>query len=292
MNRILVTGATGQLGKEVVNQLLNKTDASNLAVMVRDASKVEELKTKGVDIRTGDYNDYPSLVKAFKGIDKLYFVSGSDHLHRIPQHKNVVNAAKEAGVNHVVYTSAQRKNETDSSPVAIINEAHIQTENWLKASGMTYTILKHAIYLDMVPVFLGEQIMETGVANLPAGEGKVAFTLRADMAEVAAVILTSEGHENKIYDITNDKAVSFGEIVADISQITGKNIVYVSTSQEEYIQALSSAGLPIEYAKLFAGFVEAFKQQELDQTNNTIETLIGRKPVSVAQFLKQVYPGR
>lgn len=292
MNRILVTGATGQLGKEVVNQLLNKTNASNLAVMVRDASKAEELKTKGVEIRTGDYNDYPSLVGAFKGIDKLYFVSGSDHLSRIPQHENVVKAAKEAGVKHVVYTSAQRKNDSDSSPVAIINEAHIKTENWLKESGMTYTILKHAIYLDMVPAFLGEQILETGVAYLPAGEGKVAFTLRADMAEVAAVILTSAGHENKIYEITNEKAVSFSEIAADISQLTGKSIVYVSPSQEEYFQTLSAARVPIDYAKLFAGFAEAFKQQELGLTNNTIETLIGRKPVSVAQFLKQVYGGR
>lgn len=292
MNKILVTGATGSLGKEVIGQLLNRTEASNLAVFVRDSSKVEGLKEKGVEIRIGDYNNYNTLVEAFKNTDKLYFVSGSDIENRVQQHNNVIKAAKEAGVGHVIYTSFIRKNETASSPIALIADAHIKTESWLKDSGIKYTILKHNIYTDMLPMFLGEKLLETGLAYLPAGNGKVAFTLRRDMAEVGAVILTTEGHENKIYTVTNDNTVTIGDVATYISQITGKTIKYVSPTPEEYMKTLTDAGVPVEYVGMFADFSEAFKQGEFDHTNNFIETLLGRKPVSVKDFLAQVYSGK
>jgi len=292
MKKILITGASGHLGREVMTRLLGKTEASNLAVMVRDASKVEDLKAKGVEIRIGDYNDYPSLVKAFRGIDKMYFISASDVEKRTIQQENIVKAAKEAGVPHVIYTSFQRKNETATSPIAMVAEAHIKTEKWLKEAGMKYTILKHNIYADMLPMFLGDKVLETGIAYFPAGDAKVAFTTRSDMAEVATVILTTEGHENKIYDVTNDTTVNFNEIAFYISQFTGKPIKYVSPAREEYIQTLSKAGVPKVYADMYAGFAEAFRQQEFDQTNHFIETLTGKKPVSVAQFLMEVYAAK
>jgi len=163
MSKILVTGATGGLGSAVVNALLAKTEASNIAVLVRDAAKVEALKEKGVNILVGDYSDFDSLVAAFQGIDKLYFVSGNDIHNRIPQQENVVKAAVAAGVKHVVYTSFQRKNETATSPIAFVAEGHLKTEEWLKASGLTYTILKHGLYTDLLPMFVGEQVLETGV---------------------------------------------------------------------------------------------------------------------------------
>mgnify|MGYP003600141030 CR=1 FL=1 len=289
MSKILVTGATGQLGKEVVEHLLSRTNTSNLAVLVREASKTEGLKTKGIDVRVGSYDDYNSLIKAFNGIDKLYFVSGNDITNRTQQHENVVKAAKEAGIKHVVYTSFMRKNETETSPIAMVAMAHIKTEKWLKESGMKYTILKHNIYMDMLPMFIGETILETGILYLPAGYEKVAFTLRSEMAEVASIILTTESHENKIYDITNDKAVSFSDIALIISEISGKTINYVSPTQKEYIKTLTDAAVPMEYIGMFAGFAEAFKQSEFNQTGNDIEILTGRKPTSVNIFLKKVY---
>lgn len=293
MNTILITGVTGHLGKSVINLLLNKTAVSNLAVLARDASKAEDLKAKGVEIRQADYKDYHSLVAAFMGIDKLYFVSGSDDFsNRASQHANVVKAAKEAGAKHIIYTSFQRKNETETSPIALVTDAHLKTEKLLKDSGMSYTILKHNFYMDMLPMFIGDKIFETGSIYLPAGEGKASYTLRNDMAEVASIILTTEGHENKIYDITNDKTVSFTEIAAIISQVSGKTINYVSPTQAEYIQTLSGAGVPMEYVRIFSVFCEAIKQTEFDQTNNIIETLTGRKPVSITQFLQQVYTSK
>ncbi len=289
MSTILVTGATGSLGGAVVNFLLKRTDAANISVLVRDEAKAADLKTKGVTLLEGDYNDYQSLVKAFKGIDKLYFVSSSDIENRNSQHKNVVDAVKEAGVKHVFYTSFVRKNETETSPIAMIADSHLKTEQWLEASGVDYTILKHTIYTDMIPIFLGDKLLETGVAYFPAGDGKVGFASRNDMAEVASVLLTTEGHENKVYDITNAETVTFQDITNYISQITGKDIQYVLPNADEYIETLTNAGVPAGYIDMFAGFAEAFKQNELDAVNNTIETLLGRKPETVAEYLKGVY---
>ena len=289
MSTILVTGATGSLGGATVKFLLEKTNASDISVLVRDTSKAADLKVKGVTVLEGDYNDYASLVKAFKGIDKLYFVSSSDVENRGKQHENVVKAAKEAGVGHVFYTSFMRKNETESSPIAMIAQTHLKTEQLLEESGVNHTILKHTIYTDMLPIFLGEQLLEIGVAYLPAGGGNVAFTSRNDMAELASVLLTTEGQVDKVYDVTNEQTVTFQDIANYISQITGKNIQYVSPSADDYIQALTNAGVPEGYIHMFAGFAEAFKQNEFDTTNNTLEAILGRKPETVADYLKGVY---
>ena len=140
MNKILVTGATGQLGSAAVNELLQKVNATDISVLVRTPEKAEDLEAKGVNVIKGDYNDYASLVAAFKGVEKLYFVSSSDVMNRFAQHQNVVKAAVEAGVGHIVYTSAQRKSEDGTSPIALVADAHWQTDNLIKQSGLTYTI--------------------------------------------------------------------------------------------------------------------------------------------------------
>jgi NAD(P)H dehydrogenase (quinone) len=288
MSKILVTGATGQLGKEVVNALLKKVNASDISVLVRDAAKAEELKTKGVDVRIGNYNDHSSLVNAFKGIDKLYFVSSSEMQNRGLQHETVVKAAKEANVKQVVYTSYQRKNETASSPIAAVGEGHLAAEEALKKSGMAYTILKHGLYMDMLPIFMGEKVLENGIYQ-PAGEGKTAYALRKDMAEAGAVILTGEGHENKIYEIAAGKAYNYPEIAGIMKHITGKEISYVSPTGEEYIKTLTAAGVPAEFAGMFAGFGEAIKQGEFEDTSNMLENLLGRKPVTMEDYLQGIY---
>jgi NAD(P)H dehydrogenase (quinone) len=289
MKKILITGATGQLGKEVVNALLKKTDAGNVSVLVRDAAKAEDLKAKGVDIRIGNYDDEASLVKAFKGIDSLYFVSSSELANRSQQHENVVKAAKEAQVKHVVYTSFQRRNETASSPIAAVSAGHLAAEEALKKSGMAYTILKHGLYLDMLPIFLGEKILENGQIYQPAGEGKTAYILRKDLAEAGAAILNGTGHENKIYEAYAGKTYSYPEIAKIVETISGREISYTSPTPEEYIQTLTTAGVPMEFAGMFAGFGEAIKQGEFADTSHFMEDILGRKPVTAEEYLKEVY---
>lgn len=287
---ILVTAATSKFGQAAVNFLLkNGVSASNISGMVRDMAKAEPLKAKGISLVTGDYTDYNSLVKAFSGVDKMLFISSGDLSNRSEQHKNVVDAAKEAGVKHIVYTSFLSTNETETSPIAMVSESHKKTEAWLKESGLDYTIMKNTTYMDMLPIFIGEKAIETGTIYLPAGNGKSTYVLREEMAEAAANILTSSGHEGKFYKITSEKAWSYTEIAEILTNILGKQIQYVSPSPEEFSKTLADAGVPEEYIGLFTGFAVAKAKGEFTITDNTLEKLLGRKPTNLATYLKQVY---
>ncbi len=286
---ILITGATGSLGKAIIGFLLKKgVPAASIAALVRDESKAAELKAKGVTIRTGDYDNYDTLVAAMQGVEKVLLVSGNDMAKRAQQHENAVAAAKAAGVKHILYTSFQRKNETATSPIAFVAQSHIHTEAIIKNSGLTYTILRNNIYLDMLPIFMGEKVLETGVF-FPAGDAKSAFASRNDMAEAIANILAGKGHENKEYYLSNIENVSFHDVADILSSVSGKTIKYTSPDSETYHTTLKSAGVPAEYIGVFAGFAEATKQGEFTSSNTDLEKLLGRKPTSAKEFLAGVY---
>lgn len=289
MEKILVTGASGQLGKEIANLLLAKVPANNLSVLARDPAKVDDLKKKGVTIHQGDYSNYNSLVKAFSGIDKLMFVSSNDLSNRLSQHENVIKAATEAKVKHIVFTSFQRKNETSTSPIFFLTGEYLASEKLIKASGVTYTILKNGLYADFLPVLLGEKVLETGTIYLPAGNGNAAFTLRYDLAVGAVAILTGKGHENKVYEYCADTAYTFGDIADILSRVTGKSIKYISPNPDEYKKTLLGAGVPEPFVNLIAGSAEAIKQGEFEKTDNTLSQLIGRKCTDLETFLAGVY---
>jgi NAD(P)H dehydrogenase (quinone) len=287
---ILVTGATGQFGNASINFLLEKgINPSQISALVRNEKSADELKSKGVNIKIGDYDDYNSLVEAFTGIERLLFVSGNDILKRSAQHQNVVNAAKEAGVGHIIYTSFQRKNESETSPLWIVAQSHIQTEKWLKESGVNYTILKNNLYMDFLPGFIGEKVAETGLIYVPAQNGKVSAVLRSDMAEAAANILTTEGHIGKEYNFTNTNAISYQEIAETVSEAIDKPVNYVSPSVEEYTTTLGSFGVPAEIVGIFSSFAVAQAQGELDIESTDLESLLGRKPISTKDFLRNLY---
>ncbi|RZK15342.1 MAG: SDR family oxidoreductase [Hymenobacter sp.] len=288
MSNILVTGATGGLGKAVVENLLKTVGPATISVLVRDPAKAADLQAQGVTVKPGDYNDYASLVAAFKGVDKLFLVSSNDIPNRVPQHTNVLNAAKEAGVQHVVYTSFQRKTEDGSSAAAFVAEAHLATEKLLKESGLTYTILKNALYLDVLPLFMGP-VLDTNTIYLPAGEGKVPYASRADMGAAGAAVLAGTGHENQAYDISNDSSYSFHDIAKILSDLSGKAIQYVSPTAEEFGTALAAAGVPAGAIEMTAGFCVAIEQGEFDFPSTDLEKLLGRKPESAEQFLKATY---
>ncbi|EHQ24822.1 NAD(P)H dehydrogenase (quinone) [Mucilaginibacter gracilis] len=289
---ILITGATGHFGKSTIDFLLNKgIPSTNIVALVRDEAKAEDLKAKGITIKTGDYHNYDSLTAAFKGIDKLLLVSSSDVVDRTGQHRNVVSAAKEAGVKHILYTSTERKNETASSPIHFVTGSHIETENIIIASGIPYTIFRNNLYLDMVPIFLGQQVLEKGVF-LPTGETRAAFATRDDMAEATANVLITTGHENKDYGISNTENISIPEIVRSLSGIVGKEISYVSPTAEVFVETMTKAGMPEQFVGMFAGFSEAIRQGEFETDKTDLETLLGRKPVSAEEFLQGVYAAK
>ena len=287
---ILVTGATGHFGKATLQALLAKgIPTHQLTALVRNETATINFKTQGINTAIADYDDYPSLVNAFKGIEKLLFISGSDILKRLSQHENVINAAIDAGVKHIVYTSFQRKNETETSPLWAVAQSHIQTERWLEESGIAYTILKNNLYMDFLPAFIGENVLESGVLYVPAGHGKVGAVLRSDMAEAAATILTTPHHEGKAYNFTNTQALSYEEIAQIISAVSGKTVNYISPTEAEYKTVLSHHGVPEEGIGIFSSFAIAQAQGELDAESQEVAILLGRQPLSIADFLKQVY---
>ena len=286
---ILVTGATGQFGTAVIESLLeNGTASTQIAALVRDENKAEDLKGKGIDIRLGDYNDVPSLEKALQGIDKLLLVSGNDIEGRMQQHINVVEAAKNSGVKHIVYTSFSRKNETDSSPIAFVASSHIGTEKVIRESGIPYTFLLNTLYADMLPVFFGEQVLDNGIF-LPAGEGSAAYTTRKDMADAAAKVITSEGHEGQSYLIANSEKYTLTEAAGYLSELTGKTVNYLNPDADTYNNSMKEAGVPAEYIGLFSGFSKAIEQGEFEETGSRLEQLIGRKPTTLKEYLSTVY---
>lgn len=291
MSKILVTGATGQLGTAVINNLLKHTAASNISALVRNEAKAGDLKAKGVNIVLGNYDDFNSLVAAFEGIDKVYMVSGDDIVARVKQQESLVKAAEAAGVKVLVYTSFQRKNETDSSPIAAVAKGHLNTEKLLKESGLLYTILQHNLYADIIPMFAGKQVLETKTIFLPAGDGKTSFALRTDFAEAGANVLLDETgkYERKVLALSGAEAISFTEIAQIISSVTGTEISYHAPTVAEFTAALTAAGVPAEVIGIVSAFSAAIAEGEVDAVSTDLAEILGRKPVTVAEYLKTVY---
>jgi NAD(P)H dehydrogenase (quinone) len=287
---ILVTGASGHFGKTTIQFLLQRgIPASEVVALVRNEGQTPAFTEEGIGVAIGDYDDYASLVKAFKGIDKLLFVSGNDIGKRLTQHEHVIKAATTAGVKHIVYTSFERKNDTPTSPLWVVAQSHIQTENWLKESGMNYSILKNNLYMDFLPGFIGEKVIETGTIYVPAGNGNISAVLRSEMAEAAAAVLANANYVNREYQFSNTEAADYPAIAAAITAVTGKKINYISPTADAYANTLQQYGLPAEVIGIFAGFAVAQAQGELDATSSDLTSLLGRKPVSVLDFIREYY---
>ena len=286
---ILITGANGSLGKATIDYLVKEgVNPKEINALVRDTAKGKDLESKGITLKIGDYNNYDSLISAFKNIDKLLLISGTDLENRGKQHENIVRAAKEAGVKHILYTSFERNNETETSPISFVAGAHIFTENIIKESGMAYTIFRNNLYMDMLPMFWGEHIKDKGIF-FPAGETKAAFTLRDDMAEAIAKVISSNSNDNNEYYISNLEIVSLPEIAVILSEITNSKITYHNPSVEQYKEMAKRSGIPDMYVQVIAGFGEAIRQGEFLPAKSDLKNLIGRTPTTVKQFLKAIY---
>lgn len=289
MKKYLVTGASGPLGKGIVEFLLAKGVAANtIGVLVRNAEKVIDLKSNGVHIYKGDYQDYNSLTEAFSGVEKLIFVSGNDIPNRIPQHENVIKAAKQAGVKHIIYAGSEIKDETENSPMALNTAAHLKTEQWLKESGIPHTILRNSLYMDLVP-FLIDKVLETGVVYYPAEQGKAAMVLRTEMAEATANIAMADGQEGKTYSFSNAESYSFQDVADVVAIIAKKPITYVSPKVEEYIGAFVQAGLPEMQGAILSAMAISQAKEEYATVSNDLEQILGRKPTTLADYLSKVY---
>ena len=286
---ILVTGATGNLGKATIHSLLNNgTDAKDIAALVRDETKGTALKSNGIQVKFGDYQDFESLRSAFQGVDKLLLVSSSsDIVHRFDQHKNVIDAAKEAGVSHIVYTGFDMKDLRKSSMVGDV-QYHAYTTDYLKQMAVPYTVMNNTLYADMIPIISGKDILKNGI-SIPAGVGKVPFLPITEMAEALAVVLTTPGHENKEYVIAAETAFSFAEIADIISEITGTTIAYNQTEVMSYVAQLVQQGVSEDDAAYLARFAGAIARGEFDTNKSDVKQLLGRTTTSLPDFLRNIY---
>jgi NAD(P)H dehydrogenase (quinone) len=255
--------------------------------MVRNEDKAQSLKAKGVETRLGNYDDYDSLLKATEGIDTILLISSSEMVKsRAVQHINVIKAAKENGVKHIIYTGFMRTHEDPSSPLWFIAKDHVETENYLKESGIKYTLFENGYYMDMLMGFVGENVLETKTIYVPAGDGKVNFVLRNEIAEALANVITTPGHENKVYNIGTEKPVSFAEIAEMISNLSGVSVQYVSPEPDEYKEKLMEMGMEKMWAEMLTAFAVAFAANTMNIETTDLTKLLGRKPTDVQTFLK------
>lgn len=280
--KIGITGATGQLGRLVVNKLKEKVSADNIVALVRSPEKATEL---GVEAREADYDKPETLTSALAGIDTLLLISGSEVGQRARQHRSVLEAAKKTGVKRIVYTSLLH---ADTSSLSLADE-HRATEADIKSSGIPYTLLRNGWYTEnytsSVPGALAG-----GAFIGSAGEGKISSAARADYAEAAVTVLTAEGHEGKVYELAGDDAYTLSDLAAEISRQTGKDIPYKNLSQADYAAALQSFGLPEGLAQAIASWDVAASKGDLFDDQHQLSKLIGHSttplPATVTEALK------
>lgn len=284
--KILITGAAGHLGSAVIETLLKKTPAQQIAALVRQEEQQSELQSKGLQAFVGNYDDINSLEKAMNGCDKVLLISAGDEGDRMQQHRNVIDTAKKAGVKCIAYTGRNLKDQKTLANKLMVE--HFQTEDYIKESGLSYLIFRNALYMDVLPLFVSKQVFETGIFQ-PAGEGKVAFALRKEMGEAMANVLFTEDCENKIYQFTGSEASSFYDVASVLSDISGKEVKYTPVEIPAFEKMMKEKGLPEAMVQKIADFNADIKNGQEAEVINDLENKLGRKPASLEEGLKILF---
>ncbi|MFJ8537482.1 SDR family oxidoreductase [Streptomyces sp. NPDC093591] len=282
---IVVTGATGNLGRHVVEQLLEKVPADQVTAVVRSPEKAADLAERGVKIAVADYNTPDTFEALFSAGDKVLLISGSEVGNdRVGQHQVVINAAKTAGVALLAYTSAP------GSLTAALADDHRGTEKALLASGLPYVLLRNGWYHENYTENL-DPVLQYNAVTHAAGEGRVSSAARADYAAAAVAVLTGEGHENKTYELGGDVAWSFAEYAAELSRQSGKEIANNAVSAEDLVGILAGAGLPEPLPAILAGVDTSIEKGELVVDSGDLSRLAGRPTTPIADAIAAAVKG-
>lgn len=277
---IAITAASGHLGRLVVEDLLERgVPAEQIRAVVRTPEKVQDLADRGVQVVHGDYADAAGLAEALRGADKWVFISSSGpDEDRLSNHLTALKAAGQAGVGHVIYTSIPK---AGTNPIGF-SWVHKDTEAAIKESGLPYTFLRNNWYWENLTATLPASV-EHGAIIGSVGDGLTAYASRADYAAAAAAVVTGEGHEGKVYELTGDKAYSRAEIAAEVSRQAGKEVAAVNLDPEEYRKTLDGFGLPEFLSKGLADADAKIAEGALADVTDTLSTLIGRPTTTVAE---------
>jgi NAD(P)H dehydrogenase (quinone) len=284
--KILVTGATGKLGTKVVETLLKTVPANQLAVSVRNPEKAEELRTRGVDVRQGDFDRPETLDTAFAGIDRLLIISADgDNETRIRQHSNAVVAAERAGVKFIAYTSLANAKESKN----FLAPTHQATEESILKTGIPYSFLRNNWYLENeISSIQGVQAGAPWVTS--AGNGKVGWALQQDYAEAAASVLSGNGHENTIYELSG-KLLTQEELASAVGNVLGKEVPVQQVDDATYADIMKSVGLPDFLIPMLIDIQKGVREGTLEVESNDFEKLLGRSATPIREGLTQIIKG-
>ncbi|MFU8807090.1 MAG: SDR family oxidoreductase [Bradymonadaceae bacterium] len=278
---IIVTGATGNLGRHVIDGLLERVPAERIVAAVRDPNKASDMAKRGIVVRRADYDEPETLEKAFEGAEKILLISASDIGRRAEQHRNILDAANRKNPGLLVYTSLLH---ADSSTITLA-EDHRVTEKMILDSGLNYVILRNGWYIENYTENLGSAL-EHGVIMGSAGDGKIAAASRQDFAAAAIEALTGAGHTNRTYELAGDEPFTMEEYAAVVSKVYGKTVVYEDMPADAYKQALESFGLPEPVAAMLVSADLAIRNGELNDERGDLSRLIGRPTTSLVARVK------
>jgi NAD(P)H dehydrogenase (quinone) len=281
--KILVTGATGNLGSKVVESLLKSIPASELVVSVRNPKKAEGLRARGVEVRHGDFDRPETLDNAFTGIDRLLIISADgDNETRIHQHSNAVQAAERAGVKFIAYTSIANATESKN----LMAPPHVATEAAIIKTGIPYSFLRNNWYLEN-EIGSIQGAMNGAPWVTSAGEGKVGWALQQDYADAAAAVLVGNGHENTVYELSGP-LLTQEELASALGNVLGKEVPVQQVSDEKYAEIMKGLGLPDFVIPIVVGIQESIRNGSLDVESNDLEKVLGRSVTPINEALTQL----
>jgi NAD(P)H dehydrogenase (quinone) len=279
---IAITGASGQLGRLVIAELLKSVPAGDLVAAVRNPGKAEDLAALGVQVRRADYTQPDTLESAFTGVDKLLLISSSEVGQRVPQHANVIAAAKAAGVKLLAYTSILH---ADTTPLGLGDE-HRKTEAMLAQSGLPFVLLRNGWYTENYAASI-PAALQYGVLLGSAGAGRISSAARADYAAAAAAVLLSGNQAGKVYELAGDTSYTLNDFAAEIARQSGKLVAYRNMPETDFAAALKDAGLPEGLADLLADSDAGASHGGLFDDSKTLSALIGRSTTPVSEVVKK-----
>lgn len=285
---LLVTGAAGQLGRRVIHHLLatEGVPAKDVIAVTRKPEALVELAAQGVVVRQGSFDDAAGLAKAFAGAKRLLIIS-TDKIDapgaREVQHANAVNAAKAAGVRHIVYTSMYGCDP--GCPVTVLAPSHYATEQALAKSGLTWTVLRHTWYMDGLPGSLAQSLKFGGQFVTAGDDQPVNYVTREDCARVDAAALASDSTANARLDVTGPSAVTASQLASIATELTGRPLAVVKVSPEDRTQALLKAGLPPPIAALIVSIDVNTRSGATRNVSDTVQKLTGKAPQSAREFI-------
>jgi NAD(P)H dehydrogenase (quinone) len=287
MSTFAVTGATGHLGRLVIDSLIARGVAANsIVAVVRSPEKAQDLAASGVQVRKADYSDPQGLRAAFAGVSKLLLISGSEVGQRLPQHRNAVEAAVAAGVGFIAYTSILNADTT----TMILAEEHKATEQLVRTSGLPYALLRNGWYLENYTGHL-DPVLQHGALLGASGDGRVAAAARADYADAAAAVLTADGHQGAVFELAGDQPFTMSEFTAEVSVHADRPVEYRDLPVAQYAEALVAAGLPEGYAHVLADSSAGIARGELVNDSGDLRRLIGRPTTSLADAVADAFKG-